>query len=124
MNENAEEVLIGTIEYNEAKRIKAALSEKGIELRLAGDSTACASKSCRISLQVFSQTKDLPLVREFLIAEQQKVFEGLDFDPNIINEVFDPEQEQARCPACGTSFKTSSTSCPDCGLVFVPTESE
>jgi rRNA maturation endonuclease Nob1 len=35
-----------------------------------------------------------------------------------INQVFDPENPTAVCPACGTEFSTHLGECSDCGLAF------
>jgi rRNA maturation endonuclease Nob1 len=47
-----------------------------------------------------------------------KTYAGLDFDPEVVGQVFDPDKEQATCPACATEFSTKESECPECGLCF------
>jgi len=115
--ETGDSVLLGTAEYAEGKRIQALLDERGIQVTLASNPESC-KKGCKITVEVFAREKDLPAIREVLEAEKSRVFDGLEFDPELANEVYDPERGTARCPACGTQFSTVSKECPDCGLVF------
>lgn len=111
-------MLLGTAELNEAKRIRALLEERGIRLELVSHPDSCGSKSCKPTVEVFVNESDLPAVQEFFREEKQREMAGLDFDPALLGEVFDPEKETARCPACGTTFSTKLSECPDCGLGF------
>lgn len=116
------EVMIGVIEYNEAKRLKAALSELKIEVTLVGNPQTCATKGCKITVEVHARESDLPAIGEHIRQDRLKSYEGLDVNPELHGSVFDSEQESATCPACGATFSTTLKACPDCGLVFVPDE--
>ena len=39
-------------------------------------------------------------------------------DESLCGAVFDTDQEEASCPACGHRFSTVERTCPDCGLCF------
>src|SRR4051794_37963463 len=117
---NSSEVLLGVIEYAEAKRLKYALEERGVSLILRNNPETCVSGGCKPTLEVIARTEDMPRVAEFLQTESKRAFDGLDFDPGVAAQVFDTEKENAICPACGTQFSTQLKECPDCGLVFVP----
>ena len=41
-----------------------------------------------------------------------------DVERSAARAVVDFDAPEAACPACGTTFPTSSTRCPDCGLNF------
>jgi hypothetical protein len=112
------QVLLGVIEYTEAKRIRGLLEDQGIELKFVNNPETCGTGDCKPSVEVYAAEIDMPRVREFLTHERERAFEGLDVDPALANEIYDPEKESARCPACGTEFSTKLTECPDCGLVF------
>jgi hypothetical protein len=115
-----QEVLIGVIEYNEAKRLKHALEEiQKVSVRLANNPETCQTGGCKISVEVYARQEDLPRIGEYLEQEKQKTYEGLAVDFDLHNEVFDPEKGEARCPACGAQFSTQNTECPECGLVFL-----
>ncbi|HUP58332.1 MAG TPA: hypothetical protein VM598_12820 [Bdellovibrionota bacterium] len=114
----AETIHLGTLEYQEAKRIQSLLEERGVKLELAVQPESCG-KGCKPVADVFVDEEKLPVVRELLTAEREKGFAGLEFDSTLVDQVFDTEKEDAVCPACGTAFKTTARECPDCGLVFV-----
>ena len=109
---------IGTLELGEAKRIRSLLLEKGIQLELVSDPQTCSTGGCARTVDVFVASEKIPEVTDFLKAEKIRAVDGLEFDSVLINEVYDPEKESARCPACGTRFSTQLKECPDCGLGF------
>lgn len=111
-------ILLGSIEYNEAKRIRALLQERGVTLEMAAQPQQCTTRGCAVKVEVFAREEDLPKIGEFFQQERIRAFDGLEVDHSLLEEVFDPEKGVARCPACGTQFSTSATECPDCGLGF------
>lgn len=110
-------VILGQMEYQEAKRIKSLLEDEGIVIALRSDPQSCGS-SCKPTVEVWVAIDDLAAVKAFLAREQARSLDGLNVDPELMNCVFDPEEEKARCPACGTEFSTQNRECPECGLVF------
>ena len=112
-------VLIGSAELTEAKRIQSSLKECGITLELASHPEACGrAGGCKPKLEMYGREEDIPAIQAFFKAEQIKNMGDLEIDPSLLDEVFDPEKDTARCPACGHEFSTQSTQCPDCGLQF------
>ena len=67
-----------------------------------------------ISVDVETITKDKVSVH-ITVAVQYYVE---DKDQSIINSVYDSSQDTAVCPACGFSFSTTNSECPDCGLML------
>jgi hypothetical protein len=117
------EILIGNIEFNEAKRIKSALAEKNVHLRLAAEPHVCSSKGCKITVEVYSREEDLPVVSQYFQEARARELDGLNVNLELLGSaVFDVDQETTQCPACGTSFRTTEKACPDCGLVFINDE--
>src|SRR5438045_1423961 len=111
-------MLIGVAEYSEAKRLQAALREKGIPISLAAAPESCTTKNCKPSLQIFVPEEHLQAAAEFIQGEKRRDLADLEIDPGLLAETFDPEKENARCPACGETFSTRQTECPSCGLNF------
>lgn len=114
----AESVLLGVVELREAKRLQAALRDKNVELTLVSNPETCASGSCAPTVELRALPGDVEVFRDFLRAERDRALQGLDVDAARLESVFDPEQPEATCPACGTRFATTNTECPDCGLGF------
>ena len=123
MHSESRFIQLMSIDLAEAKRIQSILSERGVSLVIHSEiDDCCEKKSCKPSVQVYVLEQDLPRVNLFFQEEKHRLHEGLQFDSNLLDEVFDPDRGEARCPACGTQFSTSQKTCPDCGLVFIPEE--
>jgi hypothetical protein len=108
---------IGVLSIIEAKKLEADMKEKNIEIMLKFDEETC-TRGCSKTLEVWAKEKDFPVLGEHFQKDHQKMMEGLDFNPELMDATFDPNKEEATCPACGTVFSTKSTECPDCGLMF------
>jgi hypothetical protein len=125
MEEDLGLVLVGVADQNEARRLRGHFEDLGVEVFLRTDPAECGTGKCSTKIELHVLQRDLEKVRAFLRAEQSKSLEGLEIRPEWLEHVYDPTQESATCPACGTSFSTKSVECPDCGLVFaVLAESE
>jgi ribosomal protein L37E len=116
---NSGELLaIGVMTLAEANKIKGHLAERDVEIFFHHNNQTCASGGCGMQVEVWVKNADIASVREYFAAQYQRNFAGLDINPELLNQVYDPTQAEAICPACGTKFSTQSTACPDCGLVF------
>jgi hypothetical protein len=120
----SEHVKIGEAPIREAKRLQAALAERGVAVRLASDPEQCNSCSPKIMMSI--HRSDLAAFQALMNEERARAF-GMSAEDvaaaassgTLRSEaVFDPEKEDATCPACGTVFSTRLTECPDCGLGF------
>lgn len=118
MTEN-QKVLLGVVELNEAKRIRSLLENQGVELEFVSNPHTCSSGKCGAQVEVHANAWDMPAIVAFFKREKARDLGGLEFNPELSDEVFDPTRETARCPACGTEFPTANKECPDCGLVFL-----
>lgn len=101
----------------EAKDLQKACQELGAEVVLNHNDQTC-TRGCAVTVELHSAEKDLPIIQEVYSKMYQKNLEGLNFDPEQIQSVYDPSQESATCPACGYKFSTGHKECPDCGLVL------
>lgn len=102
---------------NEAKNLQKLLGDQGVELVLNHDDASC-TRGCSVTVEVHAKEADIPKVQEVYSQIYMKSLEGHDIDLEVINSVFDPSKESATCPACGASFITSLSSCPECDLVL------
>lgn len=118
MSQNNELHLVGTAEYSEAKRIQAALKDKGVLITVTGNPETCTTRNCKPALEMLAREQDIPAVIEFLKQERARDLGDLEISPDLLNEVYDPEKASARCPACGETFSTQAQECPGCGLGF------
>jgi hypothetical protein len=115
-------ISLGSIDYQEAKRIRSVFESQGVTLEVTVQPESCG-KGCKPVADVFVEEEHLEKVRDFLAAEQIREHGGL-LGTKHLEHVFDTANEDATCPACGTGFKTTLTECPDCGLVFIPPEAQ
>lgn len=115
---DGEKVMLGIMELVDAKRLKEKLAEMGVAIELGHNSETC-TKGCKVTVEVWADQKDIPNIQEVLRSERAKLLDDLDVDPDLANQVFDPSQDSAVCPACGAKFSTELKECPECGLVFI-----
>ena len=106
------------------RHLAELLEKERIGALMLGDEKSCAqdrfgNKSC------CPTTYNLCIKREdakealHIIEEDHKKTTGLAYHENTDDDVvFNPHAGEAKCPACGHSFPTSQTTCPDCGLSF------
>ena len=116
---NNGKILIGVIEVNEAKRLKEKLSSRGINIDLIHNDETC-KKSYQSKVEVWVNSESIEAVQKMIHEENMHMImsEGVEVNPDQLNQVFDSDAETAVCPACGTSFSTKLKECPECGLVF------
>ena len=56
---------LGSSPIAEAKRIQAALQDKGVQLVLVADPESCRSKNCQPRIEIFVRPEDATQVEEF-----------------------------------------------------------
>jgi hypothetical protein len=101
----------------QVKALQTHLLDRGLASRVTKeDGGACGCKGVEVLLQV--RESDLPEVAAAL-AEEYRQSTGLsDHDTRFAGAVYNPEANEALCPACGCRFAPRLTECPDCGLCF------
>ncbi len=101
------------------KQLNAFLATEGIASLVSSDPDSFGKGCCggaELLLEV--REDELTEVLAALEKEHRKAAGLADFDHTFSDAVYNPQAEQATCPACGFTFSTSSTCCPDCGLCF------
>lgn len=118
-SQDDDKICIGVLSSNDANRLKSLLAQKEIEIALLFNHATCTS-GCRGSgsVELWANKSDVEEIVKTFQGEKSRILDGFDFNPEIVNQVFDPSQETAICPACGTKFQTTLSECPDCGLGF------
>lgn len=91
---------------------------------LVGDTSTCGKDRFGNTLPT-PTVYDINVRREdamevmHILEEEHRKTTGLDeHDHPGVDSVFNPDDGEACCPACGHTFPTTETACPDCGLQF------
>lgn len=105
----------GVMDLNEAKNLKDRLLKDGVELVLNHDGATC-TRGCRVTVEVSVAESDFEKVKNLMTKDYLRNLEGHEYNPELFNHIFDPNSEWATCPACGTTFSTGLTICPECEL--------
>jgi hypothetical protein len=113
----AAKVFIGKASVTEAQALKARLAGAGFEIALVHNEATCG-RGCATQVEVWAHPDDLEAIAGFLGEEWAKTCESMGYDHALATAVFDPDAATATCPACATTFPTSSTRCPECDLNF------
>jgi len=102
----------------EMRHFAALLEGENIATLLVGDEKSCG-KSCCPTVYTLLVKREDGMEAFNIIEEEHKRITGLiHHDHSGADAVFNPETGQACCPACGHTFPTTETTCPDCGLSF------
>ncbi len=108
---------IAVMGLQEAKDLKKDCEALGADIVLNHNDQTC-NRGCAVTVEVHAYEKDLPIIQKVYSDKYQKLLDGHNVDLDVINSVFDTNQDSATCPACGFKFSTTNTECPDCGLVL------
>jgi hypothetical protein len=100
------------------RHLSDMLNGESIGTLLAGDENSC-SKNCCPSVYNLLVKREDGMEALQIIEDEHKRVTGLAQHKNTNGDaVFNPHESEAQCPACGHSFPTTQTTCPDCGLSF------
>ena len=99
------------------KDLQIYLQQQGLPSLVAKEpGAACGCRGVEVLLQV--REDDLAEVLRVLALEHWESTGLADHDTCPVDAVYNPEEGEAVCPACGSRFSTSLAECPDCGLCF------
>lgn len=110
-------LVLGTLPIEEAKKIQDEMKGKSVDIFLDHNPTTC-TRGCSVTVEFSCYEKDIQQVAQYFQQNFLNSLDGHNVNLELLNSTYDPNQESATCPACGTSFSTSSTECPECGLCF------
>ncbi len=100
------------------KQLQNVLKKEGIPSLAASEDSRCGQGCCGANLLLQVRVADLQEVQAILHQEHLRST-GLSTEELApLAKVFDTDAATATCPACGCSFSTLQSVCPDCGLCF------
>jgi rubrerythrin len=100
------------------KHLKALLEAEQIGAMISKEGGGCASGGCVPKFQLQVRQEEVRDALQVLAEEHHRATALGEHDATHAGAVFNPEAEEAVCPACGFAFATTTTTCPDCGLCF------
>jgi hypothetical protein len=106
----------------EMRQFAQLLEDENIGCLLQGDMSTCAKDrfgntgSNPSSYNLMVKRDDAAEVWRIKEIEHRKATHVDHHDNGNSDVIFNPVAAEAKCPACGHTFPTSETSCPDCGL--------
>ena len=100
------------------KHLESLLRNERIPSLIAGDDNSCGKGCCPSTFFLQVRHEDGQDALEVLEREFRATTALDSHDTGSGDALFDARAGVAICPACGTSFVTTSTTCPDCGLGF------
>jgi hypothetical protein len=99
------------------KYLQGLLASENIPALVAGDKGNCG-KGCCEDFYLHIKMADGDDAMEVLAQEFKRTTALDSHDLSNIHAVFDTGAAKTACPACGCTFSTSESTCPDCGLCF------
>jgi rRNA maturation endonuclease Nob1 len=110
-------IFIGILPLIEAKDIQNKMNQLGAKLFLEHNEKTC-TRGCTVTVEVHCEEQYLEAFKTVMTKNYQELMDGFDVNLEQMTSVFDTGKDEAICPACGTKFQTSSSECPECGLVL------
>ena len=101
---------------SDIKHLEGLLKRENIGSLIAGDEGSCGSGCCPSTFILQVRTDDVGVALDILEKDFQRSTGLAHHDASFGNAVFDNRASETVCPACGHTFLTSRTDCPDCGL--------
>jgi hypothetical protein len=100
------------------QQLQNILKKEGIPSLAASEDSRCGQGCCGANLVLQVRVTDLEEVQALLHQEHLRST-GLSSEALApLAKVFDTDVPTATCPACGCTFSTLQSVCPDCGLCF------
>ena len=112
-----EKVLLAVLGVRDAEILESRLLALGISIATIFNHSTCKT-GCSPSKEIWAHPLDVASIQKFITEEHLRVLKDLGADPELIQSVYDPDKTEATCPACGHTFPTKHSSCPECGLVL------
>ncbi len=100
----------------EIKHLSNRLNGIMIATLVAGDENSCGQGCCPSNFYLQVRRHDAPEALAVLQEEFRQTTALEDHDTSNADNIIDASAPEANCPACGHTFPSTSTECPDCGL--------
>ena len=100
------------------RHLEELLKNERIGTLLVGDERNCGKGCCPSNFFLQVREEDAPDAFAIIAQEHQQMTSMADHDNEHHDGVFNADAGEAKCPACGFSFPTHTSTCPDCGLCF------
>lgn len=111
-------VTIHSASMQDMKHLEELLAVENIGTLVVGDDNSCGKGCCPSTYYLQVRREDAQDAYKIILAEQQRLTALHYHDTAHVDNVFNADAGEATCPACGHTFSTTSTTCPDCGLCF------
>jgi len=102
----------------EMRHFTDLLDGENIGTLLVGDEKSCGQSCCPTVYSILVKREDGLDALKIVEEEHKRVTGLMHHELSGADAVFNPEADEACCPACGHTFPTTETACPDCGLSF------
>lgn len=106
---------VAILRLEDGKQILNQLASLKISAKLEHNEETC-TRGCAVTVELHVAANDIQGWIKFQEQMSINSVESSDYNPELLNTIFDPSKEEANCPACGFKFSTSLSECPDCGL--------
>ncbi len=106
-------------QVQDIKYLQKIMAQQRIPSIIGGEADACR-KGCRGGPELCLQIREADIQDAMaVLAHDFKSSTALDsHDLSHLHAAFDPRAAKTACPACGTQFSPTTTTCPECGLCF------
>jgi hypothetical protein len=100
------------------KRIEQQLLAVNIGTLIVGDDGGCGKGCCSPEVELKIRREDGEAALKIIDSDFDNMTGAHEFSQEFTDNGFNPDVQEASCPACGFIFSTATTTCPDCGLCF------
>jgi uncharacterized protein (UPF0212 family) len=94
------------------------LQQENIGAMIVDKSQGCGKGCCGTTLDLMVRKEDAQDAYHLVQASLDQTRALDDHDLSCCDTVVNMDAGEAICPACGFTFQTSTSTCPDCGLCF------
>ena len=113
-------IVVGIVDEKTGRRLQSLAKQADFEVELKFNKATCTT-GCSTTYELLVAESNVEKLVKIANDERQRSLpvDAKDLDYNQMNQVFDPNADEAQCPACGHQFKVANqTECPECGLVL------
>lgn len=102
----------------DVKRVEAKLLSVNIGTLIVAQDSSCGKGCCAPEVELKIRREDGHPALRIIESDFENMTGSSEFISVFEDTGFDPIDNESTCPACGCTFSTQNTACPDCGLCF------